>query len=115
MVELLVVKMLVAGSLVILFSILNEMITPHSLSGLLSAAPSIALANLGVAFIATGPVSVQQESLGMVAGGVAMVAYTLIAPWLVDRWGALRGSVVTLLAWCATAFASYLLLEVLAP
>jgi len=115
MIELLVVKAALAGAFVVLFSILSEAIKPHSLSGLLSAAPSIALANLGIAFVATGPVSVAQEALGMVAGGIAMVAYVLALPWMVQRLGSLRGSVLTLSAWAITAFAGYLVLEVISP
>ena len=52
------------------FALIAEVASPKRFAGLFSAAPSVALANLLVIAVATGPTEAQRQSTGMVVGAV---------------------------------------------
>lgn len=106
-VALLLVRGLIAGLFVTLFSLVSEMAGPKSFSGMFGAAPSIALASLLVTVADRGVRPGQMQSFSMIFGAVAMVAYCLSAVVGIDRWGARRGSLAAFASWFAVAAAGY--------
>lgn len=100
-------KTVVGGVFVVLFSALGDALNPKAFAGLFSAAPSVALASLLVTTMTGGPSSAALSSRGMVAGAVGMIAYCVAAAGLVKRFGAGMGSVLAWIAWAVTAFVAF--------
>jgi phage terminase large subunit-like protein len=71
----LAVKGLAGGGLVVAFALLSEGLSPKRFAGLFSAAPAVALAGLAVVVIGETTHKAHENSLGMIAGGVGMIAY----------------------------------------
>lgn len=94
----------VAGGLgVVLFALVGELVKPKLFAGLFAAAPSVGLASLLVTVVQRGPASASRAALGMVAGAVGLVAFTVVSARLVPRVGALRASLMAIPAWAAVA------------
>lgn len=98
-----VIKGLAGGAMVVLFSAIGEAVRPRGLAGITSAAPSIALASLLVALIASGATTAYELALGMIAGAAAMIAWCLVGVEGLKRLGALKGSVLTTGVWLVSA------------
>jgi uncharacterized membrane protein (GlpM family) len=103
----LALKALAGGVLVVLFSLLAEVIRPKSFSGLLSAAPSVAIAGLLVTTLTKTPHVAAIDASGMVAGAVAMVACCAAAVFLVHRLGAIAGTAASWVVWAGVAIGVY--------
>ena len=99
-----VLKGLLGGLLVVLFSLIGEVVRPRSLAGITSAAPAVAVGSLLITLVAKGSASAAELSLGMIAGAGALVLFCLVGADGVKRLGALKGSVVTTVVWFVTAF-----------
>ena len=97
-------KGLAGGVLVVVFALIGEILRPRDLAGILSAAPSVALAGLGVAVITSGVAVAEGLAVGMIAGGVAFVAWCLVGTEAVKRLGSLKGSFAATAVWFVTAF-----------
>lgn len=98
------IKGLVGGLFVVAFAAVGEVVRPRGLAGITSGAPSVALAGLIVTVLTTGALSAWDESLGMIAGAVALVVWCLAGVDAVKRFGALKGSVAATVIWFAIAF-----------
>ena len=94
-----VLKALVGGALVLAFAMLAETLSPKRFAGVFAAAPTIAVGSLAITVAFSGSADARRACAGMVAGAVGFVAYCLLAPHVVHRFGALRGSAITLAAW----------------
>lgn len=97
----------VAGGLIVsAFAILGDMLKPKSFAGLLGAAPSVALATLGIAVVQHGPQYVAAESWTMIYGAVALACYSLVVCHLLMRFhlAALSATVVAFAVWLVVAF-----------
>ena len=103
----LALKALAGGTLVVAFAVLGERIRPQGLAGLLAAAPSVALASLAVTVLSTGMHDTIAAATGMLVGAVALGVASLVAVDTVRRFGALRGSLLSLTAWALTAAALF--------
>jgi hypothetical protein len=95
------------GTLVVVFALIGEVVSPKAFSGLFSSAPSIAVASLTLTDIVEGTAKARQGSVGMVAGGVAMAACCVLAAVAIPRLQALWGSVAAWAAWLAVAMGLY--------
>ena len=105
----LVVRFLLGGAIVSVFSVLGEMFKPKTFSGLFGAAPSVAIASLGLAFHKHGGAYVQTEARSMIVGGIALLIYAAVCVALVKRehlpvW---LGAMLAWVAWVAVAFALF--------
>src|SRR5438067_902223 len=98
---LIAIKALVGGTAVVAFAALGELLRPRGLAGIFAAAPSVALASLGVTSLASGPAAATGQAVGMIAGAAALVVACLVGIESVKRLGALRGSVAAIAAWLA--------------
>ncbi len=99
--------MLVGGTVVSVFSLLGEILKPKSFAGLISAAPSVALATIPLAAAASGKAYVSLEARTMVLGALAFFVYALAVSRMLLRWKwpVLPVTSLSLLLWFACAFA----------
>jgi hypothetical protein len=96
----------IAGGLVVLaFAGLADVLRPKSFAGLLSAAPSVALATLALAFIKHGAGYVAIEGRSMAIGAMAFALFGLIVCQLIMRlnWSGFAASGTALLVWFIAA------------
>jgi hypothetical protein len=97
------IKALAGGTLVVAFAALGELVRPRGLAGIFAAAPSVALASLGVTSLATGSASAASQATAMLAGAAALMTFCLFGIESVRRFGALRGSIAASFTWFAVA------------
>jgi hypothetical protein len=83
----LVVRFLLGGVIVSLFAAAAEMIEPKTFAGIFGAAPSVALATLGLAFANHGSAYVATEARSMIVGAVALFAYSSACVGVTTRHG----------------------------
>jgi hypothetical protein len=101
-----VVRFLVGGVAVSAFAMLGDMLRPKSFAGLFGAAPSVALATLGIAVCRHGATYATQQSWAMTAGAIALAVYSIFVCHLLIR-ARLRAAPATLLSlvvWLIVAF-----------
>jgi uncharacterized membrane protein (GlpM family) len=99
----LAVKGVAGGALVVAFALLSETLKPKRFAGLFSAAPAVALAGMVVVLLTKGSHHTRENAIGMIAGSVAMAAYTAAVIPLLRRTNAPRASVLAMPVWLATA------------
>ena len=100
-----VIRFVVGGIIVSAFAALADTLKPKSFAGLFGAAPSVALAMLGLTVFANGAQYAAVEARSMIAGAIAMLAYAWLTMLLIAtfRWTALSASVCALIAWFLAA------------
>ena len=106
-----VVRFLVGGVVVSAFAMLGDMLRPKSFAGLFGAAPSVALATLGIAVYRHGAAYAAQQTWAMTAGAIALAVYGLVVCQLLIR-ARLRAAPATLLSlvvWLIVAFGLFTL------
>jgi hypothetical protein len=81
----LAVRFLLGGIVVSLFAAASDVLKPRTLAGIFGAAPSVALASLWLSHRADGAAYVALESRSMIAGAVALLAYTAASSRAI-RW-----------------------------
>lgn len=103
----LAIRFVIGGLVVTAFAVLGDALKPKSFAGLFGAAPSVALATLGMAFFLKGGSYSGIEGRSMIAGAIGLAIYSLVAAWLIrsHRLGALASSAVSMAAWFAATFA----------
>lgn len=103
------VRFLIGGVAVSFFSVLGDLFKPKSFAGLFGAAPSVALATLGLAIVKDGTGYAATEAGSMIVGCVAFFFYSSIVSWtLMHRTtSAMRASIVWIVVWAAVAFSSW--------
>jgi len=101
-----VLRFVAGGVIVSIFSILGDMLRPKSFAGLLGAAPSVALATLGIAVVEHGSNYAAAESWTMIYGAIALACYSVVVCHLLMRFhlAALPSTIVALAVWLAVAF-----------
>ena len=107
----LIFRFVIGGLIVSLFAILGDLLKPKSFAGLFSAAPSVALATLGLTILTDGRLYAAQEGRSMIAGAAAFFMYSCLCIHLLVRykWGVTAASVFSLLAWFVGAFGLWIL------
>ena len=87
------------------FALLGDLFKPKSFAGLFGAAPSVALATLGLTVSTEGARYVATEARSMVIGAVAFFIYASCVSWLMMRykWKALPVTVSSILLWFGVA------------
>jgi hypothetical protein len=74
----LIARFIIGGLIVSVFAVIGDVLRPKTFAGIFGAAPSVALATLGLTFALKGPSYAGMEGKAMVAGGVAFIAYSLV-------------------------------------
>ncbi|MBR1166318.1 MULTISPECIES: DUF3147 family protein [Bradyrhizobium] len=100
------VRFVAGGLIVSVFAIFGDMLRPKSFAGLLGAAPSVALATLGIAVVQHGPQYAAAESWTMIYGAIALACYSVVVCHLLMRLrlGALPATILAFAAWLVVAF-----------
>ena len=101
-----VIRFLVGGFVVSAFAMLGGLLRPKSFAGLFGAAPSVALATLGMAVNSHGTKYAGVQSFSMMAGAVALAAYSIVVCQLLirARLRALPATALALVVWFTVAF-----------
>ncbi|WP_050420909.1 DUF3147 family protein [Bradyrhizobium tropiciagri] len=101
-----VVRFIVGGAVVSAFAMLGDMLRPKSFAGLFGAAPSVALATLGIAIYQHGAAYAGSQSLSMMAGAIALAVYSVVVCHLLvrARMQALPATALSLVVWLTAAF-----------
>ncbi|WP_407158637.1 DUF3147 family protein [Bradyrhizobium sp. STM 3557] len=100
-----VIRFLVGGVVVSAFAMLGDVLRPKSFAGLFGAAPSVALATLGIALYRHGADYAAVQSQAMMAGALALAVYSVIVCQLLvrSRLRALPATLLSLVVWLVVA------------
>ena len=82
----LLLRFLIGGTVVSLFAILGDISRPKSFAGLFGAAPSIALATLGLTIASHGREYAAIEARSMVLGAIAFFFYAVAVSYVLMRY-----------------------------
>lgn len=101
----LIIRFFIGGAVVSVFATIGDIFQPKSFAGLFGAAPSVALATLGIAIIVNGKQYTAIEGRSMIAGAAALFLYTSAVSWTMMRYkkSALRTAIAYLPVWVACA------------
>ena len=104
-----VARFLIGGLAVSAFALLGDMLRPKSFAGLFGAAPSVALATLGIALWQHGASYAAVQGKTMIWGALALLAYSIFVCHLLmrHRWNALPATIAALIVWVGVAFGLY--------
>ena len=104
-------RFLVGGVLVSAFALLGDLFKPKSFAGLFGAAPSVALATLGLTIAREGRAYAATEARSMIAGAVAFFLYASCVSWLMMRHkvNGLLASCASIIVWAVAAFGLWFL------
>lgn len=100
-----IIRFLVGGLVVSAFSLISDLFKPKTFAGLFGAAPSIALATLGLTVLKQGKQYAATEAHSMVLGAMALLLYATTLSYLLlrFRFSALPVALMGLLLWMAVA------------
>ena len=101
-----VLRFMVGGVVVSAFAMLGDMLRPKSFAGLFGAAPSVALATLGIAVHRYGADYAAQQTWAMTAGAIALAVYGFVVCQLLirERLRAAPATLLSLVVWLIVAF-----------
>jgi hypothetical protein len=101
-----VLRFIAGGVIVSTFATLGDMLRPKSFAGLLGAAPSVALATLGIAVVQHGARYAAAESWTMIYGAVALACYSVAVCHILMRLrvAALPATLAAFAVWLVVAF-----------
>ena len=100
------IRFLVGGVVVSAFAIIGDVLKPKSFAGLFGAAPSVALATLGLTLATEGASYAAIEARSMMAGAIAFFAYASLVSWIMMRYKlkAVWVTICSIPTWLAVAF-----------
>ncbi|CCD87503.1 conserved membrane protein of unknown function [Bradyrhizobium sp. ORS 285] len=100
------IRFVVGGVIVSAFAMIGDVLRPKSFAGLFGAAPSVALATLGVAVVTHGAAYAAVQSRSMMFGAVALCLYSVTVCQLLMRLHlrALTASLLATVVWLVAAF-----------
>jgi|ERR1700758_1568921 Protein of unknown function (DUF3147) len=106
-----VARFLIGGLVVSAFAMLGDVMRPKSFAGLFGAAPSVALATLGLTIFQQGEASAAAQTHSMIWGTVGLFCYSLMVCQLLMRlrWKALTATTAALAIWLVLAVGLQLL------
>jgi len=86
------------------FALLGDVFQPKRFAGLFGAAPSVALASLGLAMVSKGKLYAALEARSMVGGAIAffVYAYCVCVVMMKYKPSALLCSLAMITVWCAS-------------
>ena len=100
------IRFLIGGVVVSAFAALSEVFRPKSFAGLFGAAPSIALATLGLTIVHSGKAFAAMEARSMILGAMAFCLYANLCSLVLMRHkiSALATTLMLLPVWLAASF-----------
>jgi hypothetical protein len=102
----LIIRFIIGGAVVSLFAIIGDVLRPKSFAGLFGAAPSIALATIGLTIAKNGAEYAAIEARSMILGAGAFLVYTATVSWVLLRYrpSTLATTISLLPIWCCVSF-----------
>jgi Protein of unknown function (DUF3147) len=73
-----ILRFVIGGLIVSLFAALGDVLKPKSFAGLFGAAPSVALATLGLTILTEGKACAATEARSMIAGALSFCVYAVV-------------------------------------
>jgi len=106
-------RFFIGGTIVSFFAVLAEMFRPKSFAGLFGAAPSIALATLGLTIASHGSNYAAIEARSMILGAIAFLCYASATTWMLWRYKppALTATLSLMPIWFGVSFAFWLVVR----
>jgi hypothetical protein len=103
----LLARFVIGGVIVSFFAVLGEIFRPKSFAGLFGAAPSIALATIGITIAGHGRAYAAMEARSMIFGAIAFLLYGASVSWVLIHYKhrALNATVVLMPVWFAASLA----------
>lgn len=104
------VRFLVGGAVVSAFAAIGDLLKPKSFAGLFGAAPSVALATLGLTVLTKGDSYTALEARSMISGAIAFFVFVSCVSWILmhRHFKALRVTLFSMPLWFAVAFGLWL-------
>lgn len=101
-----IIRFIVGGIVISLFAVLGDVLKPKGFAGLFAAAPSVAVATLGLTVVTQGQAFASIEARSMIAGAGAFVVYGIFCVYLmgVKRMKASRVALGALSIWGVSAW-----------
>ena len=108
----LLVRLLVGGLVVSSFAALGDVLKPKSFAGLFAAAPSVALATLGLTILVDGKPYATEEARSMIAAAIALFLYASVTVWLIMKYSlhAATAAIFALAVWLIFAIGTWAML-----
>lgn len=106
------IRFVIGGVVVSAFAVLGTVLKPKTFAGIFAAAPSVALATLGMTIAKQGGDYAATEGQSMMVAAIALGLYSLLVSWLTDakRWHALLSTGASLAVWFGIALGLWKLL-----
>lgn len=97
----LILRFVIGGIVVSGFAALGDVLKPKSFAGLFAAAPSIALATLGLTIASKGKTYAATKARSMIGGALVFFLYAYLCSWLMLRrkWKAMVITISALGIW----------------
>jgi uncharacterized membrane protein (GlpM family) len=80
-----ILRFVIGGVIVSVFAVLGDILEPKSFAGLFGAAPSVALATLGLTIVADGKLYAATEARSMIAGALSFCVYAAVCSRLMMK------------------------------
>jgi hypothetical protein len=108
----LLIRFAIGGVVVSLFAMIGDVFRPKSFAGLFGAAPSIALATLGLTIAHEGKSYAAVEARSMILGAAAFFLYATSVSWVLMRYksSALKTTVALLPVWLIASLGVWILI-----
>jgi len=102
----LVLRFLIGGVVISVFAMLGDVLRPKSFAGLFGAAPSLALATVGMTIAREGKGYVAIEARSMILGAIAFCVYAYGVSWALMRYrrSALATTLLVMPVWLGVSF-----------
>jgi uncharacterized membrane protein (GlpM family) len=99
------IRFLIGGAVVSLFAVIGDVLRPKSFAGLFGAAPSIALATVGLTISKHGSQYAATEARSMIFGAIAFFIYTISVSRVLARYrtAALPTTIFLMSVWFAVS------------
>jgi hypothetical protein len=106
-------RFLIGGVVVSFFSVIGDALKPKSFAGLFGAAPSVALATLGLTIVANGKPYAALEARSMIIGAIAFFVYAVSCAQVMmkRKVHAAPTALVGLVVWLGCALGGWLILK----
>jgi uncharacterized membrane protein (GlpM family) len=105
-------RFVIGGVIVSLFAALGSALKPKSFAGIFSAAPSVALATLGLTVLKDGKPYASLESRSMIVGALSLLLYSALCGYLLRKYKihAATASIPGLALWLLCALGAWAVL-----
>jgi hypothetical protein len=103
-------RFLIGGAMVAVFSFIECLFSPKSFAGLFGAAPSVALATLFLTVSRNGSQYAAIETRSMIGGAIAFLLYAFCVTLILTtkRFSALTATLASMTVWFGAAFMLWL-------